>query len=241
MSTEREKASSAVSTAELADLVAHEVNNQLNSIVLHVALMERALPSASQAAVQPELEIIRQAVKRASTMLKGLQHGGHKPPAMTFPEAVDLHQVVRDLLPRRMQNPAGETVAVSFQPAPKLPRVLGHLEDIKQLVSLLLQNAAHASPAGGTITVRSGLARGQVLLSVEDQGPEVGADLVEHVFEPFVTIRAGLFPGSDEEQLWLPTCKILARRQKGTIEAARGGTGGLLVTVRFTAASGEQV
>ena len=100
--------------------------------------------------------------------------------------------------------------------------------------------AAHASPERSTITVKTESVPGQILLSVEDQGAEIDPDLIERVFEPFAGLRDGLFVSSEEEQLWLATCKVLSRRQKATITAASGAAGGLKITVRFTIAPTDQ-
>jgi signal transduction histidine kinase len=239
MPAEREQPSGLIDTAELADLIAHEVNNLLNSIVLHAALLERSLPQEVKTTVQAELGVMRQAINRAGTMLRRWQQIGPKPAATL--EAVDLNQAIRDLpLPDQMRGPAGTPVSVQFQPGPRLPRVLGNKEDMNRLVTLLVRSAAHASPERSTITVKTESAPGQVLLSVEDQGAEIDPDLLERVFEPFAGLRDSLFASSEEEQLWLATCKVLSRRQKATITAAPGSAGGLRITVRFTVAPTDQ-
>jgi signal transduction histidine kinase len=191
-----------------------------------------------QAAVQPELGVIRQAANRAGTMLRRWQQTDRKPDVSL--QYLDLNQVVRELpLPDELRNPAGETVSVRFQPAPGLASVLANVPDVQRLVHLLLTAAAEVSPRGASITVRIEPAQGQVLLSVEDQGPEVNTDLLERVFEPFAGVRGGLFPGSAEEELRLATCKVLARRQKGTITAANRVGGGLIISVGFAAAASK--
>ncbi len=236
MPHEREQPSGPIDPAELADLVAHEVNNLLNGIVLHAALLERSVPQEAKAAVQPELAAIQQAVNRAGTMLRRWQQLVPKPAVVL--QALDLNELLRGLpLPRELTNPSGEAVSVQFHPAAGLPAVLGNLADMTRLVPLLLANAAGPSPAGSTITVQTELGPGQVLLSVEDQGPAIEADLLERVFEPFTSVRGGVVPGSEVDELRLAACKVLARRQKGVITAANGPEGGVAIAVRFTAAT----
>jgi signal transduction histidine kinase len=221
-----------VDAAELAGLVAHEVNNQLNSISLHLSLLERTLPAETRATVQAELRTIRQTIQRAGGMLHRWQQLSSKPGIPL--ENLDLHQLLRELpLPEHVTNRAGEPVTVHFQPASELPRIRANREDMRELIGLLLGSAAQVSPVHGTITVRTAQERGQALLVVGDQGPEVAPDLLERVFEPFAGVRESLLPDSPAE-LWLPVCKILARRQQGAISAARGAAGGLEIAVRLT-------
>jgi signal transduction histidine kinase len=239
MSAKEEQPSGLVNVAELADLVAHEVNNLLNSIVLHAALLERSLPQESQAGVQAELGIIRQAIQRAGAMLRRWQQATPRPLAPL--EAFDLNGLIRDLsLPQRLQGTAGGEVGLRLQPAPQLPAVLGNREDSGRLIRLLLKSAVEASPDGGTVTLRTEMTHGHVVLSVEDQGATVEPELLERIFEPFTSVRGGLFAKSDEEELWLATCKVLARRQKCTIAATPGSAGGVMISVRFPAALGEK-
>src|SRR5260370_41580565 len=53
MPHEREQPSGPIDPAELADLVAHEVNNLLNGIGLHAALLEQSVPPQANAPGQP--------------------------------------------------------------------------------------------------------------------------------------------------------------------------------------------
>jgi signal transduction histidine kinase len=239
MSAKEETSSGLVSAAELADLVAHEVNNLLNSVVLHAALLERSLPPEVHAMVQAELSSIRQTIQRAGTMLRRWQQAA---PRATVPlEAFDLSQLIHDLaFPSAMRNAAGENVSIRVHAASELPAMLGNRDDTRRLLRLLVKSSVEASSEGGTVTVRAEPAHGHVVLSVEDQGPPVENDLLERLFEPFAGARSVLLSRSDEEELWLATCKVLARRQKGTIAASPGSAGGLLISVRFPAAPGDK-
>ena len=51
----------------------------------------------------------------------------------------------------------------------------------------LIGNAIEAMPQGGSIVVQAGRNNGEVLVSVEDNGPGIPAEIVDHLFQPFVT------------------------------------------------------
>ena len=224
-----------INVAELADLVAHEVNNLLNSVVLHAALLERSLPQETQASVQAELGVIRQAIQRAGTMLRRWQQAAPRPGPPLKP--FDLKQEIRELsFSETLRNAAGQKVSFRASVAPDLPIILGNPEDTRRLLCLFVKSAVAASPPGGTVTLRAEPADGQVVLSVEDQGTPVDNDLLERIFEPFAGARGGLLSGPEEGELWLATCKVLARRQKCTITATPGNAGGLIISVRYPVA-----
>ena len=59
--------------AEMADLVAHEINNLLNNILLHVAVLEqKGLPEA----LRPETGQLKQVGRQAATLVRQLQQFG---------------------------------------------------------------------------------------------------------------------------------------------------------------------
>lgn len=66
----------------------------------------------------------------------------------------------------------------------------------RQVLELLLENAAKYAPAGGRIVVADWIASGQVHVCVADDGAGVPPSERESVFEPFVRLNAGLRPGS---------------------------------------------
>src|SRR5262249_27771848 len=134
---------------EMAELVAHEVNNLLNNMLLHVAVLDRKGLDAARV----ELAAIRQAGTRAGAMINRWQQLAPKRPVEWHP--VDLIEVVDAVIASWKAIPEGRRAGpISFEPASELPPVLAHAADLEHLVQLLLLNAAAAS-ARGTITVRT--------------------------------------------------------------------------------------
>jgi two-component system, OmpR family, sensor histidine kinase KdpD len=98
----------------------------------------------------------------------------------------------------------------------------GHL--IVQLLSNLVENAAKYTTEGTSIVVAAALSNGDVLLSVEDDGPGFGLKNPEELFEKFER-------GHDEGHvsgvgLGLAICRAIARLHGGDIRAAERATGG---------------
>ena len=53
----------------------------------------------------------------------------------------------------------------------------------------LIDNAVSAMGASGTLTVRTGLDRDQVVVEIGDTGPGIPAEIRERIFEPFFTTK----------------------------------------------------
>ncbi len=63
--------------------------------------------------------------------------------------------------------------------------VLGHDWMLRELTRNLLQNAIHYTPLGGVLQVRLGRLGGSAVLTIDDSGPGIAAELRERLFEPF--------------------------------------------------------
>lgn len=227
---------------ELAGPVAHEFNNFLNVVLLHVAILEHEAPERLRA----DLAEIRHQARNATATVKHLQQyrRRHQP----FPRPSDLNRVLREvvdglsgepsdpgLVPLLRVNGANAPdggVPTTLDLAPDLPPVRGSPPDLARLCTFLLTNTARAvSPVGGGIGVRTAAAPESAVLHIEDTGPAVAAELLPHLFDPGLVTRDGTNP------LELAACKTLVRRLDGSIQAEARPAGGIAVTVRLPAAA----
>ena len=94
---------------------------------------------------------------------------------------------------------------------------------VEQILVNLLRNAVRHSPGGGTVRVGVSTRAGQVVFTVEDQGPGFDPQHTEHIFDVYFT-QAG------EERaghgLGLPLSRRLARLLGGNLTGANRPHGG---------------
>lgn len=64
-----------------------------------------------------------------------------------------------------------------------------HPQQINQVISNLLVNAAHAIVQQGVITVRTCQEQGFVLLTITDTGTGIRPELFNRIFDPFFTTK----------------------------------------------------
>jgi signal transduction histidine kinase len=124
---------------------------------------------------------------------------------------VDLRRGLEDTLVILRSQLTGVEVRREF--APDLPSVDGNAGELNQVWTNLIANAADALNGSGTLTLRLAPARGSVRVEVEDDGPGIPGDLIERVFDPFMTTK----PPGEGTGLGLN----LAHR---TVTDAHGGT-----------------
>ena len=71
-----------------------------------------------------------------------------------------------------------------------LPLVPAHPAELNQVWTNLIDNAVQAmAEEGGTLTIRTALDDGHVLVEIGDTGPGVPPELQQKIFEPFFTTK----------------------------------------------------
>ncbi|HEX5269253.1 MAG TPA: HAMP domain-containing sensor histidine kinase, partial [Gemmataceae bacterium] len=205
--------------ADLTNLVGHEFNNVLNSVGLQVAALGTKGLTAEHF---PELGEVRKQVAAAGRMVRRLQDLCHKGSPSRQP--TDLNRAVRAAV---ADAPLAGRVALQLDPA--LPPVQGTTLDLERLVGGLLRGSAADGP--GAVTVATGKGTGAaVWLRVEDVGPDPDDDLLPHLFEPFVPVRAG------DDGLGLALAKSIARRLGGNLRGEKRPGGGMQFVAELRAA-----
>jgi signal transduction histidine kinase len=177
--------------------VAHELNNPLAAISGFAQLLLRAGLSEED---QSALETIAHEAARAARIVRGLLAFSRRQGTGSR-EDVDLSEVARYIL--HTQRYAMETRGIRGEGvlAAHLPPVLADRANLEQVVLNLIVNARQAlegsedgasSGAGGEapcITVTTRDEGDLVTLVVADNGPGIPPELLEHVWDPFVTTK----------------------------------------------------
>jgi PAS domain S-box-containing protein len=184
----------------LAGGVAHDFNNILQAVLGNVEL---AMMSAQQGeSVQPELQEILQAAKRAADITRQLLAFGRRQTIQ--PKPIDINAHVKSLV-IFLKRVIGDNVLLDFRPGPDLPPVMLDATQLDQALLNLCANARDAMPDGGSVQIltaaielddafcssRSPLQPGpHVRLSVADMGVGMTPHELQHAFEPFYTTKS---------------------------------------------------
>jgi signal transduction histidine kinase len=149
-------------------------------------------------------------------------------------EPLDLGQLIRRLLDRMRPRLSGARVTADLQITKDLPEISGNPRALEQVFSNLLNNAMQAmSENGGVITVKLRLLEGStgrrvVEVSVSDTGPGIPPEILDRIFQPFYTTKAG---GTG---IGLAITKRIITAHKGNIQV-RSIPGATVFTLQFTA------
>lgn len=156
---------------------------------------------------------------------------------------VDLGEIAGHLITelRPIAEKSGVTLETAFQPG----AVLGDAFLIERLIQNLIENGIQYNlPADGWVRVSTAVSGKTVKLTVQNTGPVVPAYEVPGLFEPFRRLAttdrlAGptRTPITRGAGLGLSIVRSVAHTHGGEVEAAPREGGGLVVRVRFPAAS----
>jgi len=105
---------------------------------------------------------------------------------------LDINQAVHFALKILKKHIAARTSSLTLNLAPVLPRIVGRLEQIEQVLINLLQNALQALPdpsAAITVTTAFDEARRRVTVTVKDEGVGIDPEIIPRITDPFMTTR----------------------------------------------------
>ena len=173
----------------LAAGVAHELGNPLNSLTIHLQLLERRIRKLGKQgeSLREHLDVATGEIKRLDFII-GQFLAAIRPtqPQMQRTQINDLiGESLRFLKPETDQA----RVKVKCELRSDMPAMPLDAAQMKQALYNLIRNACQAMPDGGTLTVASSFNDFEVRMSFEDTGKGISPEQMGKLFQPFSTTR----------------------------------------------------
>lgn len=173
--------------SEVAQRVAHEIKNPLTPIQLSAErLRHKYLPSFpdKEADVLDRMtHTIIQQVEALKEMVNNFNDYA-RPPQLKL-QPVQLNRIVDEVLDLyRYQEQR-----IFTDLADELPDLYADVGRLRQILHNLLKNALEATPDGTVVLRTLNDGSGFVELQVRDQGPGFDPDLLDRIFEPYITSK----------------------------------------------------
>jgi two-component system, sporulation sensor kinase E len=174
----------------LAAGVAHEVGNPLNSLNIHLQLLERKLKKADKTIyqkVQSEVEVARGEVQRLHFIIEQFL-GAIRPTKPNF-ELTDLNKVVESAVSFLAPEIKDRRIQTRLQLNTDIPLLRLDANQLKQTFYNLIKNACQAMGSGGKLLIRTEMTDYEVTILFQDNGKGMSPDTVSHLFEPYFTTK----------------------------------------------------
>jgi signal transduction histidine kinase len=207
--------------AEMARQVAHEIKNPLTPIQLNAEHLRRVHADRGE----PLGPILRQCVDTILTQVRLLRQiasefSSFASSPTARPARVDVPELLHEIIdPYR----AGLDERIRFEVAvpPVLPPVFVDRTLITRSLTNIVENALHAMPGNGTLTVVAGTDDHVVSIRVSDTGVGMDAEALARAFEPYFSTKAtgtglGLPIAKRNVELSGGSIDVVSERDKGT-------------------------
>lgn len=212
----------------LAAGVAHELGNPLNSLHIHLQLMERKirkLEGPQRASLEEEIRIARDEIRRLDFIVTQFLRAVR--PTIPQMHRDDVNSVVREAVSFLAGELDDRGILVELELGEGLPAILLDRDQMKQAFYNVLKNAGQAMKGGGILRVRTAATEGVVLVSFEDNGGGISAEDLSKVFDPYFTTK------STGSGLGLMIVRRIVREHGGEVGLQSDEGRGLTVTIRL--------
>jgi two-component system NtrC family sensor kinase len=175
------------SVGQLAAGVAHEINNPLGSILLLSDVMYKE--TQERDSHREDLEMIIKETTRCKNIVSDLLNFSRQQQVLA--QQTDLHDLMEKTIQETEIRPAFEGVQIIRQFSPDLPIIQADPDQLQQVFTNLLNNAAEAMEGGGTITLTTRSVDSQwVEIKISDTGIGISEENLGKLFTPFFTTKA---------------------------------------------------
>lgn len=187
----------------LAAGVAHEIGNPLNSLSIHMQLMEREVQRLQKKnrlqartpalrdlqRLSDTLEIAKSEVRRLDDTVRRFL-GAIRPSQLRHKEA-NINNLVESVLDFMYFEISQQDIAIEKEYDRRIPLIMVDEDQIKQAFFNIIKNAIQAMPTGGVLRTTTRLRDSQVEVTFSDTGVGVPKEKINRVFEPFYTTKEG--------------------------------------------------
>jgi nitrogen fixation/metabolism regulation signal transduction histidine kinase len=218
---------------EVARRLAHEIKNPLTPIQLSAERIRHKylvkLPESERETLDRATRTISEQVESMKSMVNAFSNYAQQ--KQMQPEPLDLNQLVRDVV--ELHKDKDSPIRMKLALDDTLPELLADRGRLRQVLNNLLANARDALRDSEkpvlqieTHVIHEG-ELGYAELVVQDNGSGFPLDLLDRVFEPYVTSK------EKGNGLGLAIVKRIVEEHGGTLWAENSAAGGARVTIRL--------
>jgi len=217
------------SIVRLAAGVAHELGNPLNSLTIHLQLIERKLRKLGLGEegrnLSESIDICRGEVARLDSIITHfLEAVRPREPELNELNLIDL---IEEVLKVQEAELADRKIDVNVEVSDQLPAILGDRGQIKQVFFNIVKNGMEAMGPGGRLRVLARSDDESVYLQFIDTGAGISEEDLSKVFQAYYTTK------KDGHGLGMMVVQRIMRDHGGQIGIESHKGSGTIITLQF--------
>ncbi|MCX7713434.1 MAG: ATP-binding protein [Chthoniobacterales bacterium] len=213
---------------QLAAGVAHEIGNPLNSLGIHLQILQRRIrqfPQKFRSQLEDSISIACQEVSRLDAIINQFLRAVRPIPLSL--RSSNLNQLLQESLDFLSPEIHDREILLETDFDPTLPNLQLDPDQIKQAIYNILRNSFQAMKNGGFLQIRTWHDEETVSASISDTGGGIPSSEIGRIFEPYFTTK----PGGSGLGLMIVRRIIRAHGGEVIIQSSEGH--GVTVTIRL--------
>ncbi len=206
--TQMLQAAKLASLGELAGGIAHEINNPLQILLGHIALLAQGKD------IEHRIEIIRNQVQRIAQITKQLVNFSRSVPEELEHEMINVNWAINETVSLVGYQFKNRGINFDLRFSDDLPPLESNKNYLQQGFLNLLLNAKDAMPSGGKMLVSTEFSNGKIFIRFSDTGSGIRKENLAKIFEPFFTTKG---PGKGTG-LGLPITRGIVKKFGGDLK-----------------------
>jgi DNA-binding response OmpR family regulator len=169
----------------LARKMAHELKNSLTPIRLTVEEILARSPIADRAFMEQASQVVIGEVESLQRRVRAFSEFAAEPSINAAP--LDLGSILKERI--QFLEKAHPDVHYQTAQTDDLPMAWADADQVKEILTNLLENAAEAAGSGGTVRATVDKDNGRLVFEVHDSGPGLSEDARQCLFEPTISFK----------------------------------------------------
>jgi nitrogen fixation/metabolism regulation signal transduction histidine kinase len=169
----------------LARKMAHELKNSLTPIRLTVEEIAARQTQTDRQFMDQAVQIVVDEIETLERRVRAFSEFSSEP--APHPLSLDINSMIEERI--ALLKPGHAEVTYSVRLAESRPQAFADADQVKGILTNLLENAAEAAGPAGRVLGVSSVADGRVIVEVHDSGPGLSEEASHSLFEPTITFK----------------------------------------------------